>query len=194
MTPTHLTPEELIDLVEGELDPSRAAHANGCTACQREVASLRESVSLAQRVDVPEPSPLFWPRQTERITTALAEAAPGRPWWRLLHLWRLAAAASVVAVAVVVGVTIGDSAGDRNTESGGAVDQGEALAPEAGASDEAAWTLLLTVAEGVNWEGPSDDAWPVDAGAIDGAVSQLSAVELRDLVRLLEAELEGSSL
>ena len=97
-------------------------------------------------------------------------------------------------MAVVVGVTLGDSAGDRNLDSGGAVDRGEALAPEAGASDEAAWTLLLTVAESVNWEGPSDDAWPVEAGAIDGAVSQLSAVELRDLVRLLEAELEGNSL
>ena len=75
MTPTHLTPEELIDLVEGELDPSRAIHADGCDACRRELASLRESLPLAQRVDVPEPSPLYWPRQTERITTALAEAA-----------------------------------------------------------------------------------------------------------------------
>ena len=192
----HLTPEELVDLIEGRLEPTRAAHADTCDGCRLEAAELREAVAESQGLDVPEPSPLFWEHQSQRITAALAaERAAQLPWWRGASLRRLsAAAASVLMVAVGIGVYIGGGPGDPSESVPRLTDESVLGAGDAGLENEAAWRLLLAVADGVSWDGQDDQPWVVQAGTIEGAVSELSAVELRDLARLLEAELEGSSL
>jgi anti-sigma factor ChrR (cupin superfamily) len=81
----HLTPEEVVGLVEGTLESARAAHADVCARCRDEVAELRHIVTEATHETVPEPSPLFWRHQRERVA---AEIGVGRPtsatgwhWW-----------------------------------------------------------------------------------------------------------------
>lgn len=196
---THLTPEELVDLVEGQLDPVRADHVNTCERCRDKAAGLRSVVSDTRGLDVPEPSPLFWSHQADRIRAAVESDGPTRgAWWRWPRLGGLSAAAvSVVLVLVVIGLSTGDRRPSPQVRDG--LDPGapegphvEDIEPVRGGG--AAWTLLLTVAEGVDWETPDGGSWTVEPEAIDGAVSELSSRELGDLGRLLEAEIEGSSL
>jgi hypothetical protein len=52
---------------------------------------------------------------------------------------------------------------------------------------------LLNVVDGVDWEDGEMERWLVDLDTVEGAVAQLSAAERQDLVRLVEAELEGST-
>ena len=58
---THLTPDELIDAMEGLLAGERQSHLAACELCQRELAGLSNALTEAKQVSVPEPSPLFWP-------------------------------------------------------------------------------------------------------------------------------------
>ena len=86
----HLTPDEQIDSLEGTLGPVRAAHLDGCRACRDDVARLRETFDAARRVDVPEPSPLFWQHQAARISELVAGESIQRPrsaWTRRMG-WR----------------------------------------------------------------------------------------------------------
>jgi hypothetical protein len=57
---THLTPDELIDAIEGLLAADRQAHLAACDECQSQLASLSMTLSDAKASGVPEPSPLFW--------------------------------------------------------------------------------------------------------------------------------------
>ena len=68
---THLTPDELIDAMEGLLSEERQAHLATCEQCQRELAGLSSALSEAKQVSVPEPSPLFWPNFSQRVRMAI---------------------------------------------------------------------------------------------------------------------------
>ena len=194
---SHLTPDELIDLVEERLTGTRAEHAEACERCRTEADALRALITDSRRVRVPEPSPLFWQHQARRIVARIKgdEASPARtPFWARWRLTgRLATGAvALVLVAAVVSLMVPDDTADRPT-----VDTDrtrEVAAVETTLSDEPAWRLLLTAADAVDWQSVDDELWAVDPGAVAGAVSRLSADERRDLVQLLEAELEGSSL
>ena len=58
---------------------------------------------------------------------------------------------------------------------------------------EAMHAIRRNVVDGVDWEDGEMERWLVDLDTVEGAVAQLSAAERQDLVRLLEAELEGST-
>ena len=55
----HLTPAQLVDLIEGVLPAERAAHLGACARCRQQADELRAVICEAREVDVPEPSPLF---------------------------------------------------------------------------------------------------------------------------------------
>ena len=196
---THLSQQELVDLTEGTLDPERVAHVEACAECCEEADALQVVLLQVSEVEVPEPSPLFWDHLSSRVTAAVAapETQPSRlPWWRDWSVGRLTAAitTATVVLAVVVGLSmlrdppgrvevVSDSVGN-----GGAV---ELTDPRRGATDEVDWTLLLAMADAVDWQDSDTDGLLVGRQAIDGAVLQLSDDERRELVQLLQAELQG---
>ena len=71
---THLTPDELIDAMEGLLSEERQSHLAACEQCQRELAGLSSALNDAKQVGVPEPSPLFWPNFSQRVRVAIGQS------------------------------------------------------------------------------------------------------------------------
>lgn len=84
MTPC-LAPEEFVDLLDGTLTAERRAHLEGCAACRATADEVRAALDTASSLEIPEPSPLFWPALNARVRSAIADdAARGwRAWWRL---------------------------------------------------------------------------------------------------------------
>ena len=97
----HLTPDEQIDSLEGTLGPDRAAHLDVCGTCRDAVAGLRETIAdAARRVDVPEPSPLFWQHQAARILELVADESMQRQ----RSAWTYAAWAGSAAAVAAAGL------------------------------------------------------------------------------------------
>ena len=99
----HLSPEELLDLVEDRarlLGAGRAAHLESCQSCRQQVQELRGVILEASDLPVPEPSPLFWEHSSKRLFEAVAVDArshQGR-WWERLSLSHMATAITTATV------------------------------------------------------------------------------------------------
>ena len=202
----HLSPEELIDAVEdhgGRLGVGRAAHLERCRSCRQQVQELRSVVLEASDVTIPEPSPLFWEHSAQRLSEAVATDARshrGR-WWERLSLSHMTTAitTATVVLAVVLGLPFLRVAFERRAVGGADATAGGAewtmasgQADEISAGEPADWALLLTMADTVEWAEGEAELFMVDRSAITSAVSELTSDERQTLVKLLEAELEGS--
>lgn len=104
----HLSREELVDSLDGVLTPPRQAHVESCSRCRAERDALASVMREMSRVDMPEPSPLFWDHLSARVRESLehepapapASAGPGLVAWLSGH-W--AWSAVTVALCVIVG-------------------------------------------------------------------------------------------
>lgn len=179
---THLTPDELIDAVEGLLPPDRQAHLATCDACRREVADLSAVLGEAMQVSVPEPSPLFWQHFSERVRTATdAEPLPagGWPGWLRWPVFAPIAALAILVAALVFTIPMG---GDR------AADIGESASIEAAPADDN-WVMVAELVGDLDWDTAHAAGVTPGPGAVEQAVLELSLEEQQELTRLLMAEL-----
>jgi len=94
----HVSDDVLVDLALGEGTASERAHVASCEACTRRVEEARSAVELAQRAEVPEPSPLYWQALRRGVGQRIAE--DGQKARRFAILVPLAAAAALTAVLV----------------------------------------------------------------------------------------------
>ena len=202
----HLSPEELIDLVEDRqalLGAGRVSHFNSCESCRQQVQELREVMLEASDLSVPEPSPLFWDHASHRLSEAIATDARSdqRRWWARLSLSHVTTALATATVVLAVTVWFPSPrppsegvAVESGDGANGVVEQSMVAGQTDGLStDEPAdWTLLLTMADAVEWADGGAELFMVDRRVISDAVFELTADERQALVQLLEAELEGS--
>ena len=202
----HLSPDELIEVVEDRtrlLAAGRAAHLSSCRSCRQQVQELRSVMLEASDLTVPEPSPLFWEHAAKRLSDVVATDLRSRQrgWWerlRLSHMTTAVTTASVV-LAVVLGLPFLRAPSDRQAIGAGDSVDGAAertiaagLADDVSADEPADWALLLAVADAVEWADSETDLFMVDREALITAVFELTSDEQQALVQLLEAELEGS--
>jgi hypothetical protein len=102
-----LRPDEIVDLVDGVLDPARGAHLETCAACRDAVAGVRTALAGIASTEVPEPSPYFWATVNRRVLAAIGEA-PARDGWRAWFAWdTLVPVAGMAAVLMALGAAIG---------------------------------------------------------------------------------------
>lgn len=191
----HLTENELVDLIEGSLGAERAAHADACDACHRQAEELGAIMREARSVEVPEPSPLFWEHFSLRVHDAVtAEPDATSAGWMSSIAARARLVLATAAIALVVAVAVWQAPGptvDEDAQIAGTPgDLGDLLEAELVADDTAEWTFVVNVAQGLKWEEIQETGLMVRPGAAERAVLQLSQTERRELVRLLEAELE----
>ena len=199
---THLSESEFVDLAENDtaLDPRRAAHVAACASCREQLETLRSMLRESERVEVPEPSPLFWEHLSNRVRAELAgEPLPQRGWngFGLRGLVPLAVAAALI-LAILTGVQlmrIGPHDG-----AGRVVGNRPSIVIPAGrpegtpdADNADVWALLTAVASDVAFEDARAAGMHVLPAAIDHAVQDLSEEELTELGRLLQSELKRSS-
>jgi predicted anti-sigma-YlaC factor YlaD len=190
----HLTSDEQIDSLEGTLGPARAAHLDGCHACRAALASLRETFEQARRVEVPEPSPLFWSHQAARISEAVASDSPRRPHARWTYAAWAGGAAVVMAAALLLVRTPSTplasmvASAVQPREARAALPVSSATLADDGA-DEAAWSVLKDL--GGEIDPDAAVALTPATGAADRALDDLDADERAELVRVLQQELKG---
>jgi len=196
---SHLSPAEFVDAAEGALVPARAAHLESCASCRQQATRVSGALTDARRVDVPEPSPLFWTHFSARVREQvererIAPAWRAQSWRERVTVRRLVPVASVLALvcAVIVSglMTRERTAGvpPEAASIAAAVSADSTAAPD----ESEAWDVLTSAAA----ETPIEDAHAagmgVPAGAIDRAVQRMSPEELDALGRLLQTEMRRS--
>lgn len=196
---SHFSPDEFVDAAEGTLRAERAAHLASCARCGEQAAAVRKALGMAREVDVPEPSPLYWPhlaaRVRERVATeTIVPAWRAGEWWRVSGVRRLVPAASVAALCAAVvlsGLMTRAGHAPARFESTG-VHSAEAVDPVAPPDDTEAWQVLTSAAAEMPIEDAHAAGMGIPAGAIDRAVQQMTPDELTELGRLLQTELRRS--
>jgi hypothetical protein len=180
---THLTPDELIDAMEGV---GHYAHLAECEHCRRELDDLAAVLADAHQGSVPEPSPLFWPHFSERVRTAIdrdARLAGTLPAWLRWRVLLPLGAAAMIILALMFSVPNRDHA--ERAPAAPAIDANAPL-DFAAASDS--WVVLADLLGEIDLD-TATAAGVVAPGIAEQAVLQLTADEQRELTRLLNAEL-----
>lgn len=209
----HLGAEELIDLAESARPEASVPHLRSCERCRRRLADLRAALPEVHRHDVPEPAPLFWEHFSARVHEAVAaEGLPRSASW--LDLWgrprltmiSVAGACAVLAVAAVVSLGHGFVRGDvampaPSVASVAPVAPVKPVKPVEPVKDDAPDADLMALAEDpsldlvadlaaqVEWDMAGETGLETHEATSDSAVGQLTAVERRELQRLLKEEL-----
>ncbi len=194
----HLTPGELVDLLDGHLSAARSSHAGSCETCRARAEDLRGMAEVTRHADVPEPSPLFWDRFSARVAeTIRAEPAPSS-WRRSLDWSRRAvpfAATAIIVVGLVAGLipkwaprrpAIGVVTSVSLPAVNGAVGEAVSLA---GSGDDSSWRFVTELSGTMAADQVENTSLDPNPGSADEAAEQLSGLERRELVRLLKAEL-----
>lgn len=186
----HLTPDELIDAVEGTLERSRDAHLKTCAACSDEAARLLAILREAREVGVPEPSPLFWDHFSTRVRAAVATEETLQPaWWPewlrwpvLVPLGGLALLVFAITTAVPRAPAIPSTQADAGREAI-AIDDLATIG-------EQEWAVVSEMVGRVEIEDAREMGIAVNPGDAERIALQLNATEQRELVRLIKEEMD----
>jgi len=195
----HLSPAELMDVVEGIASREALAHANTCEWCHRSVKDAEAGAEVVRRPAVPEPSPLFWAHLSRRIQVAAAEdGRAGRAWFPATWVLRPVVLSLSMALTVIVGAAIwtvqqpgvpARLAASADVSASRAVDPSNHV--ESLADDES-WSLVSHLAGALSGEPGSGDAVTTPIGSADRAIPSLTEGERAELARLLRERLGES--
>jgi hypothetical protein len=186
----HLQPLDIVDAIDGTITGAPAAHLRQCDSCQMQVRELSSALRALDTVNVPEPSPLFWEHLSARVRGAIAAepaTVPVTRWFRAAVLAPMAGLALLVMALVSV-LT------DRGSESTPLVVTQDVDGTLEGASfDAEPWEMMAALLADAEFaDAAADVGLRSVAGAADEAVMQLTPSEQEELVKLLQAELDGS--
>jgi hypothetical protein len=178
---THLTPDELVDALDGALARDRQGHLDACAPCRQQLVDMSAALGDTRAVDVPEPSPLYWQHLSDRVRTAIdAEpvAAGGWPHWLRWPVLAPIAALALLVMALAVALP-------RQAPMVPAVAVNGAEGPVPIDS----WVIMADLVGDMDWDTAISAGLAVVPGSADLAVLDLTATEQQELTRLLRAEL-----
>jgi hypothetical protein len=204
----HLNTGALVDIAEGTQLEASAPHLADCESCRARLRDLRAMMSAARNVDVPEPSPLFWDHLSSRVSQAVAADGAGDGSARLkgsrsvvdvLHSLFGARAFQASVVAAAAGVLLAIALSSRAplrvpgappaapsvADANAAIDPLSELAPD----DDVSLTLVASLTDDADLE-TVREAGLAPRGSAEHAVTHMNDGELRELGRLLKAELK----
>lgn len=157
----------------------------------QELKALEDRV--ADALDVPEPSPLFWEHFPNRVRAAIAaEPLKNTAWWRR----RARVYALSLALAGAASWAVWSVARPEN----GAVEEENAIAEAPSGSDielleessgDAGWDVLSSVAASAGVDTLREAGFNVVPGGAEAAIDGLNDAERAELVALLRAEIDG---
>lgn len=188
---SHLTPDEIVDAVDGALTGAPHDHLLACTTCRESAEQLRRLLTEVQAGDLPEPSPLFWTHLSARVRQAvLDEETPRPPWHPVWLRWSVltpVTALALIVAALVVSAPQGRSSSGAVTTT--TVEQALAL-DDPLPLDDGSWRLVVDMVDGLeDLDQAPHDGLIVTPGLADRAAGDLRPSERAELVRLLRAEL-----
>lgn len=154
---------------------------------------------VANALDVPDPSPLFWEHFPARVRAAVA-AEPGdapvapRRWWQRRPALVFASLAMVGALSAWAWTSRapmadGDAAAPAPVAS---IDEEQRYAVDI-ESDDAGWQVVSAVAATAGLEAVREAGFGVTPGGADAAIEDLDEAERAQLMVLLQAEMDGDA-
>jgi hypothetical protein len=199
----HLRPEEFIDIADGAQSESAFPHLAECERCRAELAGVGRTMSIAVDVDVPEPSPLFWPQLSARVGQSIderIEADANHAWWRVWTRPRVLIPASALAVLVLV-VTLAPAARSRWMASSvrtpsiapavAPTPMGDPATDSGDFAADPALTLVSDLSANMDLDSASAAGF-AEPDSAEHAVTHMTGAELTALKQLLQAEMTRS--
>ena len=194
----HLDESQLVDLIDGHLEPALAEHVEECDACRARVATLRDALGDATLDEGHEPSPLFWDHFSARVSAAVRheEPLPAPQGWMAWMRNPATAWATTASIAVLLMV----GALWRATLLA-PVPAAVAIAPVVASSPapvpdvveaDRAWAVVRTAADDLAWEDVTAAGITAHPGAAEGVAMELTADERTELARLIASEMKAS--
>lgn len=189
----HLTPDELVDIIEGAaVEAAVQSHLDACDACRTRRSAVSTMLADARLVAVPEPSPLFWERLSDRVRLEI-EAEPVEPsgsprWLRWPVLVPLTGLAAIILALTSV-ITPRSGALDSPVETRVATAEPSGVDDTDVATAESTWALVSDLVGPLDLDAAGEAGFATGPGAADGAILHLTADEEQELVRLLRQEL-----
>ena len=175
---THLSPDELIDAMEGILAADRRAHLEVCEHCRRQLDDLATVLNDARQASVPEPSPLFWNHFSSRVNAAIdRDASSAWPRWLRWQVLLPLGAVAIIILALMAAVPKQEPA----TE----IVLSDTTSPLVA---EDTWASFADLVGDLDVD-VAAEAGVIEPGVADQAVLHLSTEEQQELARLLRAEL-----
>jgi len=181
---THLTPDELIDAMEGLLSEARQSHLAACEHCQRELAGLSSALTEAKQVSAP---PLFWLNFSQRVRVAIDQDASTATNWPAWLRWQVLLPLGAVAM-IILGLMISVPKQEGNDDASVSAALQAPVAPEAPEALDR-WVMLADLVGDIDLDTASAAGVTLMPGDAEQAVLQLTAEEQQELTRLLKAEL-----
>jgi len=191
----HLDDEQLIAVLEGTADERAASHLRSCAACTAQMADLRATLDAVQRLEVPEPSPLFWDQLSDRVHEAVAAEERRRPGSGLWTWWTLAPFAAAAAAVIVAALHVGaPKAGPSPVPAAAVATAAADVAPlpPLGDQDDPSLALVASMASQVDEAAAIDSGLVTHADGLDDAVNTLTDAERAELGRILKDEIAKS--
>lgn len=183
----HLSNDDLLTAVDGET--MHAGHLSTCASCRNRIEELRQVLALAGEVDVPEPSPLFWDHLSKRVHEAVsAEPLPRPSLWRFEFGWMAGAVGALAILAVGVAVTLRSGQPVNTIGPPAATGESAILSLD----DDSAWALIADIASQMDWDDAREAGLIAAPGSAERALGRMSQDEQRQVVELLQQELERS--
>lgn len=191
----HLDRDRLVALAEGtgEAAAPEAVHLAGCARCRTELARLRAGLDALREVPVPEPSPLFWDHFSTRVQRAIDEPpleTPAR--WPFRLPWAVGGlVAACIGVLLMVmpqrSAVREDVAPPADMAS--ATPQGvRVLSAEEAVGED--WSMVSELMAELDYEDVTRFGIVARPGAVEAGLVELDTEERRELVRLIEQELQ----
>jgi hypothetical protein len=188
----HLTPDELVDILEsGAIDETLQAHVDVCETCRARIEEISTILIEARMADVPEPSPLYWERLSDRVRLAVADepVEPARvtqwlQWPVLVPLTGLA------AIILALSSVIAPRTGEISPEARRWVSEAQPVDDDPDTTTaESTWALVSDLVGPLDLDTAREAGFATGPGTADEAIRQLTAGEQAELVRLLRQEL-----
>jgi hypothetical protein len=191
----HLSSNQILDSAEGRGE--QPAHLDNCPACRSRVEELRQVLALAATDGVPEPSPLFWNHFSERVREAVAvEPAPqpARSRFNIATAASLAAAFAIIIIGVAVTMRTAEPVIPVATVTAGLTDVADVGGnlPLSGDADPT-WAVMGELASQLDWEDATEAGLTTGPDAAERAIAQMSEEEQREVVELLQSELQKAN-
>jgi anti-sigma-K factor RskA len=191
----HLSPADVVDIVDGCAREQAALHAESCDRCRGLVDQARQAIRRAAPDQIPEPSPLFWEQFSDRVSESVRRVPEPSGWWASLSFSSAAIpVGSLIVIVALVGLTVWQNRTAAPTEPAAeitaALVSGEQLeSPLTVLESDEPWMLISRVRADLE----SDETLVADmsapVGSADQALNSLSDGEKHELARLLKAEI-----
>lgn len=192
---THLRDTELVDLLDGTLHATRAAHVDACVACRSRADALRETVARIEAVPAQQPSPLFWEHFSAKVNERI-DAAPDEGRWFVLPRLAFVALGTLAVILVGFNLLTAPNVGAPSRSPAPVAAVADAPIPATGLDDLEAdvdWAVVRAAADDLDVEDAKAAGLATRPGTVDRMAMELSDAERAELIRLVESEMKSGA-